>query len=218
MIARLTGTLESIEGVLAVVSLDGGALAHEVLVPAYFAEKLAGKVGARVTFVTFQYLESQGQGASFIPRLIGFAQVADRRFFELFTTVKGIGYRKALRAMAAEPGVIAGAIASRDAKSLTKLPEIGKRMAETIIAELSGKVEAFLAPGEMASMDAHSSNRNGISGGVTEDTVMALMSLGEPRIEAESLVSRALERAKREQRAAESVEDLLGVIFAMRGR
>ncbi len=59
-----------------------------------------------ITLTTFQYLESQGQGSSVIPRLVGFQSTAEREFFELFTTVKGIGNRRALRAMAEDPGVI----------------------------------------------------------------------------------------------------------------
>lgn len=217
MISRLAGTLESVRGVRCVVALSSGDVAHEVLVPACLGESLAARIGTRVSLVTFQYLESQGQGSSFIPRLIGFATEKDREFFELFTTVKGIGYRKALRAMALPASEIAGAIARRDTRALVELPEIGKRMAETIIAELSGKVEGYLSASEVGAMDAAAAARPE-SSPVQEEAVLALIGLGEPRLEAESLVTRALDRARREKREMASVEELLGAVFGMRGR
>jgi Holliday junction DNA helicase RuvA len=167
-----------------------------------------------VTFVTFHYLEGQGQGAWFVPRLIGFLSPREREFFEVFTTVKGIGNRKALRAMAVEPAAIASAIARKDPAALSKLPEIGKRLAETIIAELSGKVEAFLSDAQVAQLEAKSSGLKPDS--VTEEAVLTLTTLGETRADAERLVARALDRARREGTAVSSVEELLGVVFLVR--
>jgi Holliday junction DNA helicase RuvA len=215
MIGRLTGTLESLDELSALVSVPGG-VAYEVSVPAFLAERLASRVGTTVTFITFHYLEGQGQGAWFIPRLIGFLSSRERDFFEVFTTVKGIGNRKALRAMAAEPSAIAAAIAQKNAPALTKLPEIGKRLAETIIAELSGKVDGFLTTAEISSMDVKAS---GVSGQTpwTEEAILALMALGEARTDAEKLVQRATDRARREQTKIATAEDLLGVVFAIRG-
>ena len=60
------------------------------------------------------YLEGQANGAVFRPRLVGFTSDRDRRFFELLTSVKGIGYRKALRALAMPIATIARAVAEKD--------------------------------------------------------------------------------------------------------
>lgn len=98
MITHLSGTLVAIEDGAAHVR--AGELTYEVLVPAADSMALAARLGQPVSFHTLHYLEGQGQGASFWPRLIGFQAPADRAFFELFTTVKGIGNRKALRAAA----------------------------------------------------------------------------------------------------------------------
>lgn len=213
MIARLAGTLEDCTDTHALVAVGGG-LCYQVLVPAYLAERMRQRLGAPVAFVTFQYLESQGQGTSFIPRLVGFEREQDRRFFEVFTTVKGIGNRRALRAMAAEPASIAAAITSRDARALSKLPEIGKRLAETMIAELSGKVSAFLAAAEVESLEQAAAGRAIGGDAVTEDTVAALEALGETRSDAEALVGRA---RSRDGRGAMSVEELLPLALASRG-
>jgi Holliday junction DNA helicase RuvA len=213
MIGRLTGTLESLDELTALVS-PGGGVAYEVSVPAFLVERLEQKRGREVTFVTFHYLEGQGQGAWFVPRLIGFLSPREREFFEVFTTVKGIGNRKALRAMAVEPATIASAIARKDPAALSKLPEIGKRLAETIIAELSGKVEAFLSDAQVAQLETKSSGLKPDS--VTEEAVLTLNTLGETRADAERLVARALDRARREGTAVSSVEELLGVVFLVR--
>ena len=142
MITHLSGTLVAIEDGAAHVR--AGDLTYEVLVPAADSMALAARLGQPVSFHTLHYLEGQGQGASFWPRLIGFQAPADRAFFELFTTVKGIGNRKALRALQLPFGQVAEAIAARDHALLQSLPEIGKRTAETICVELKGKVDPFV--------------------------------------------------------------------------
>lgn len=93
---------------------------------------------------TIQYLEGVNQGVSFIPRLIGFTSPRDRHFFELLTSVKGLGNKRALRAMAVAPSSIARAIAERDARFLQRLPEIGPKLAELIVHELKNKVDGFI--------------------------------------------------------------------------
>ncbi|MCC6285379.1 MAG: hypothetical protein IT439_08780 [Phycisphaerales bacterium] len=190
MLTRLAGRLAGIEGNALTVEVGAG-LAAEVLVPAYLAERLAPDVGAGVALYTVMYLESQGQGTSFLVRLLGFASASDRAFFNLFTTVKGIGNKRALRAMAAEPGTIARAVRDRDTRTLQQLPEIGKRMAETIIAELSGKVDAWV--GEDREPSRRTEVKGGLSGAALE-AIAALVALGESETDAEKLVRRALTR------------------------
>jgi Holliday junction DNA helicase RuvA len=196
MLSRLTGTLESLRDNAALVALPGG-LAYEVLLPAYLAKRLEGQLVSTpslpITLHTLQYLDSPNQGASFIPRLVGFASVRDRSFFETFTTVKGIGNRKALRAMAVEPAAIARLIVAKDAAGLQKLPEIGKRLGETIIAELSGKVDGFLSDAEIESLASAAAAVRAapstLSAGAQE-AVAALIALGESPAEAQRKVER----------------------------
>jgi Holliday junction DNA helicase RuvA len=210
VITRVTGTLESLEANTAVILPEGAAgVAYEVMVPAFLSPRLVLALGSTVTLWTLQYLEGQGQGTSFVPRLIGFASVGQREFFELFTTVKGLGNKRALRAMAIEPGWIARAIMARDARSLTELPEIGKRLAETVVAELSGKVERFAAVGEGKSGGSHGGppvvvtipGANGTMAAnlahlpaAAADAVGALVSLGQTRADAERAVETVVRR------------------------
>ncbi len=213
----MTGKLEAVHETAAVVASADGASAREVLLPAYVAKSLAQRIGQTVTFSTLEYLEGQGQGTSFIPRLIGFTAARDRAFFEVFTTVKGIGNKKALRAMAVEPAAIARAIASRDAAALTKLPEIGKRMAETVIAELHGKVEVFLSEQELGSLEIKSGSMALAArlSPIAEEAVTVLTTLGETRGDAERRVMQAQERTVRAGKpAAKTADELVAAVFA----
>jgi Holliday junction DNA helicase RuvA len=194
VIASIEGELLSAEDGVALVQV--GPIAYEVLVPAADVAALAGQRGAAVRFVTLHYLEGQGQGSSFWPRLIGFRSTEDRDFFELFTTVKGIGVRKALRALQRPFAEVAAAIARRDEKALTALPEIGKKMAETIVVELKDKVARFTATaggGMDAAVAGGAVMVTSALAGAAGDAVIVLVQLGEARPMAERLIERALQ-------------------------
>lgn len=139
MISRIEGTLERVGDDHALVAV--GALAYEVSIPAADVQQLQDRLGETVLLHTLHYLESQGQGASFWPRLIGFQSEADREFFELVTSVKGIGVRRALRALTIPFPRVAEAIVRKDLGTLVALPEIGRKTAETMVLELRDKVE-----------------------------------------------------------------------------
>ncbi len=144
MIAALTGELRHVHPDR--VHLQAGAMLFELLVPASDVPLLQSGVGESMTFHTIFYLEGDGTGGSMEPRLIGFLRPEDKKFFEKFITVKGIGPKKALRALIHPAGEIAQAIESKDTRFLVGLPQIGKRMAEQIVAELAGKVAGFAIP------------------------------------------------------------------------
>lgn len=194
MISKISGMLESVEGSVANVRVDGG-FTYEVLVSGYTAARLGDGIGQPITLHTLNYIESQDQGTSFLPRLAGFLTVEDRRFFELFTTTKGIGKRKALRALALGTDQVAAAIADRDLALLQSLPEIGRRLAETVVATLHGKVDKYVvaaysgAPG--------SPNGNGKSGKpvartLAKEALEVLLQLGENRTQAVTWIDEAL--------------------------
>lgn len=203
MITRIRGELVELTERSALIHVD--ALTYELLVPAADVSTLLGKIGEHVEFFTLHYLEGQAQGSSFLPRLIGFSSEQDRAFFELFTTVKGIGNRKALRALIRPFMETASAIANRDATALTSMPEIGKRSAETIIAELHGKVDSFVV--EIAStieirMPAY-----------CEDAISMLMQLGETKRDAKRLVQLAYDKNPE----VESADQLVQTSFQIKG-
>ncbi|UCD73806.1 MAG: hypothetical protein JSV91_08395 [Phycisphaerales bacterium] len=191
MISRLEGQLTEMDGQRALVQC--GHITYEVLVPAADQQRLSSVIGEEVVFQTLHYLEGQGQGASYVPRLIGFASKEDREFFELFTSVKGMGVRKTLRALQLPFARIAEAIAAKDVDLLKSLPEIGKRTAETIVVQLSGKVDEFVEGAGVGGGTA-----SGLAGvdeqqtALMRDAVAVLTMLGEPKLQAMRLVERAI--------------------------
>ncbi|MCK6475361.1 MAG: helix-hairpin-helix domain-containing protein [Phycisphaerales bacterium] len=214
MIHRVEGVLETVAGMTAIVRMPGG-ITLEVLVPAYLGRKLeartaGGGPGGTVSFLTHLYLEGQGQGASFIPRLIGFESALDRRFFELFTTVKGIGNRKALRALEVEPAVIARAVAEKDTRALVKLPEIGKRLAETIVAELHGKVDIYLGAAELTELKPGAETMSSSLPPGQQEAVEALVALGETRADAVRKVEQAVAR---HAGTLTTADEVLGAVY-----
>jgi Holliday junction DNA helicase RuvA len=148
---------------------------------------LQSAVGQQLTLHTIFYLGGDPTRGGLEPTLIGFLRPADKNFFEIFTTVKGIGPKKALRALSVSVGEIASAIEGKDSKFLIGLPEIGKRTAETIIAELSGKLKSFAAEALVEGKTRPTSRRNSNE----EDAIAGLMALGERRPDAENLLERA---------------------------
>ena len=142
MLVRITGLLTEVDEGWVVLERDG--LAYEVLVPQFALGELAARRGQNVTLHTIDYLEGNPAGGNLAPRLIGFLHAADREFFETFTTVKGVGVRKGLRALCEPTARIARDIEAADAKGLARLPGIGARLAQQIIAELRGKLSPFV--------------------------------------------------------------------------
>ncbi len=183
MIARISGTLEEISGGSALIG-TGTGLWYEVLVPACDVERLGQRVGGQVVLFTIHYMEGDPSHGAVTPRLVGFLSETDRKFFRVFTTVKGIGNRKALRAMARPIPEIAAAIAAKDSRFLVDLPEIGKRTAEQIIAELHDKMTDFAGPA--AAMPAEPLSE------VANEAVAILVQLGERRSDALNLVDRVM--------------------------
>ena len=141
MITRITGQLEEVSSTSAVVSVGG--FWYEVLIAACDVGKLSSRIGREIVLHTIHTIDGDPARGQVTPRLIGFLAEGDREFFRTFTKVKGIGVRKALRALVRPISEVAAAIENKDAKMLVALPEIGKRTAEQIIAELHGKLGEF---------------------------------------------------------------------------
>ncbi|MDO5511806.1 Holliday junction branch migration protein RuvA [Corynebacterium sp.] len=77
--------------------------------------------------------------------LHGFATDEDRGMFHLLQTVTGLGPRLALACLSVfDAGEISAAIAGEDAKTLQRIPGVGKRMAERLVLELKDKVAAYV--------------------------------------------------------------------------
>lgn len=213
MIARVTGNLIDLIGDLAHIEASPGVV-YELLLPAFAAHRLGPSIGKPVTLYTLHYLESQNQGATFLPRLAGFLSPTDKAFFQLLITVKGIGNRKALRAMTLAVDQLAGAIADRDISLLQTMPEIGKKTAETIVLTLREKVDAFInAPRSATPNDPDPSATTATpSGALSRGAVEALVALGEDRARALAWVDQILSRDER----PDTVQALIAAVYRVK--
>ena len=197
MISRLTGTLLAIDSDRAQVD-PGHGLVYEVLLPAFAATRLAASTGQPVTLHTLQFIEATAQGATMFPRLAGFLSERDQRFFELFVTCKGIGHKRALRAMVLDPATIAAAIADRDAKLIQTMPEVGKKLAETIVITLKDKVERFVSDATYGDSGAAAGERSdpragpSRAAGSAREALEILLQLGEQRAQAVQWIDRIM--------------------------
>ena len=112
--------------------------------------------------------------------LFGFADQQEKRFFELLTSVSGVGPKVAISLLSSmNTDSLVFAIINDDANALTSAPGIGKKIAQRIILELRDKLGA-----EVPSIAASSSGVNNFASASQEgnsavsDAVQALAVLG----------------------------------------
>ena len=143
MISRLRGKLVQVTDQHALVENNG--LSYEVLIPSGLAMRLkeANQLNAEITFETIYYIEAGDKKSNEFPRLVGFLDPIDREFFSLWTQVPGLGMKKALKSLVLPIKEIATAIETKDSGTLGRLPGVGGRLSEKIIAELHGKTAKF---------------------------------------------------------------------------
>jgi Holliday junction DNA helicase RuvA len=203
MIARIEGKLIKLDSDTALVKV--GDIAYEVMLPGYCISALSDKIGTDIVLCTMQYYEGSPGGGNLVPRMVGFLSSGERDFFTRFIGVKGMGMRKALKAFSMSPGTIAAAIEDGDSKMLLALPGVGKRMAEQIIAELKGKMQAFAFAG--AERKEKAAYRP-----FQVETLEILVAWGEKRNEAMELI----ELACRKHPEIRTAEELVPVVYRLK--
>ncbi|MBI3942060.1 MAG: Holliday junction branch migration protein RuvA [Chloroflexi bacterium] len=132
MIASLSGTLEYREADLAVISVHG--VGFEVRLSASALDRL-GAPGSPVFVHTYLHLRENEIA------LFGFSSHDERALCLQLMSVSGIGPRLALNLLrGTSPEALRLAIANGDVATLSRLPGIGKKMAERLVVELKGKI------------------------------------------------------------------------------
>ena len=112
--------------------------------------------------------------------LYGFADLQEKRFFELLISVSGVGPKAAISLLSSlNTDTLVMAIVNDDAKALTSAPGIGKKIAQRIILELRDKLGAEV-PTMAASISAGEGAPGNIPGGnnAVSDAIAALTVLG----------------------------------------
>lgn len=216
MITHLQGGLARMDPGGPLVEVEVAGVRYEVLVPLVLWPELQAIAGDQGLLegafpevgLHIHYSASANQP---VPVLVGFLRRAERDFFRKFTTVEGIGPAKAAKAMNVSISTIARAIEQEDRATLTRLPGIGARGADKIIATLRGKVvaEAALQDGGYEKpVDAARLEQSR----VTIDAVETIAALGFPRNEAR----RWVEEVQADDPGLTRVEDLTLAVLRRR--
>lgn len=181
MIAYLEGRL--VEKQPTAVVLDVNGIGYRVQIPLSSFSALAGAgANGRVRlFTSFHVREDSHQ-------LFGFATQAEREMFELLLSVSGVGPKAALALLSglALP-TLRRAIAEQNTLTLESVSGVGKKLAARLTLELKdkiGKLSAITGDGALAQKPTDSQ----------EEAVLALVSLGYTRPEANRKVEQVAKR------------------------
>ena len=166
MIGSIKGTVGYLGPDFCLIETAGG-VGYRVFMPAARLAQLA--LGAQVMVHTHTAVREDAI------LLYGFLSQEYDNLFELLLGVSGVGPKMALGILSAiKPDAFYLAVQSRDVKTLTKLPGIGKKTAERMLLELKDKVGA--ATGEVGSDFGESVAAGGC--GAVAEAMEALASLG----------------------------------------
>ncbi|MDZ7373350.1 MAG: Holliday junction branch migration protein RuvA [candidate division KSB1 bacterium] len=174
MIARLRGRV--VEKGFQSVLLDVQGIGFEVAVPLSTAERLI--VGSEAELLTYLHVREDTL------QLYGFLTRPERELFEHLLSVSGVGPKLALNLLSARGvEVLRKAIAGADLATLTAISGVGRKTAERIVVELREK----LGGAARRVGDVYTTLP-----GAAEEAVLALVSLGFARKEAERALQRVL--------------------------
>ena len=189
MIAHIKGTITSLDRENSRIVIDANGIGYEILLPTFVMRALEdhGKEeGDEIALQTYYHVSERQPR----PVLVGFNNEFERRFFEKLIAVEDIGPVKAARAFIFSVSTVANAIEDGDAKLLEKMPGIGARTAQKIIATLKERVAEFA----LLKDEGYDSMPEVIRKDITSEAIEVLTGLGYKRAEARAKVDEVLEK------------------------
>ncbi len=209
MINYLKGVVRRIDKEGARVVLDVGGVGYELLLPYFVLRSLVEEEKGEGDEVEMEiyYHASERQPK---PVLVGFKKESERTFFEMLLQVEDVGVNTASRALVFSVSTIAKAIEDGDTGLLVRMPGIGKRTADKMVATLKGKVAewALLRDEGYATVPGPADNRHM---DVKEEVVNVLVNLGHRRSEAREKVAAAAKSSP----SANDSQGLLREVFRL---
>lgn len=164
--------------------------------------------GMYVSLQTYSKIADQTEAQLFVesvyirddnPKFYGFAEEEERELFRKLISVSGVGGASALLMLSSmSPGEIAGAINTANVTLLKSIKGIGDKTAQRIVVDLKGKMGKH--EGGISQILATSYNKN------KDEALMALVTLGFPKIAAERAIEKAI---KQQGTGTENVELLI---------
>jgi Holliday junction DNA helicase RuvA len=178
MIAHLRGRLFSKQPGQAIV--EAGGVGYDVVISIPTFTSLPAE-GAEVS------LHIHTQVREDLLALFGFLDLKEKRLFERLITVSGVGPKLAVTILSGlNPEMTVAAIRGQDHATLTRIPGVGKKLAERLVVELKDKLEDMaVAPAAVVS-----------TGPAGEDVLSALVNLGYQRPAAQKAIETAIGKDK----------------------
>lgn len=159
------------------VIIETGGIGLQIFIPVSSLEAI-GDIGENVQLFTHLHVREDAL------QLFGFATKAERELFLFLISVSGVGPKLAQSVLSGiSVDDFRRAIQQQDIAALSRVPGIGKKTAERLIVELKEKIgrsDAALAASSKISS--------------SEEAVMALLSLGYRRAQAEPIVQSLLKQ------------------------
>ena len=178
MIAHLRGKLIHKQPGQAIVEAAGVGYDVVISVPTFTA---LPSIGAE-TALHIHTQVSEDQIA-----LFGFLDSEEKRLFERLITVSGVGPKLAIKMLSGlQPDRTVQAIRAQDHAQLTRIPGVGKKLAERLVVELKDKLEDFAVP----------PTPSAVAGPAVDDVLSALINLGYQRPAAEKAIEQAVAKEK----------------------
>ncbi len=175
----IRGTLIASSPNRAVVEAGGMGYAIEIPLSTFSALPAAGE--SILLYLSFLVREDE-------QRLFGFLSQEERNLFETIRTVSGIGPKTALSLIGHLPRAeLERAILQGSTSNLTRVPGIGKKIAERLIVELKDKLGK---PGQVGSFSSTTPQQ---ASDLPSDAISALINLGYPPLAASEAVRKAAE-------------------------
>lgn len=185
MIGKLKGMVDSFGDDW--VLIDCGGVCYEVFCSGRTLQALPRVGEAAVVFVETIVRED-------LIRLYGFASEAEKSWFNLLTTVQGVGSRVALAILSVmSPSELSSAVALQDKAMIGRANGVGPKLALRVVTELKGKVPAIGAV-DAGTLGLQAALGEGVASSNVADAVSALTNLGYSSAQASAALARVVAR------------------------
>lgn len=192
MISRVRGEL-IVRDLERVEVMTSGGVGYEIAIPTTVFERLP-RLGEQVTLRTYHLVREDAT------MLFGFLDETEKTVFIRLLTINGVGPRLALgmlSSMSAES--VVRAVRERNVAALTAVSGVGKKTAERVVLELTGKLDDI----------AFAAGALGQRAPAAEEALRALTALGVTQGDADRAV-RAVIQEKGSLSAPDLIREALG--------
>lgn len=190
MISYVNGQIAELNPALAVIETNG--VGYGLLISLNTYTQIQGKTSAKL-YIESVYVRDDN------PRYFGFADLEERDLFRKLISVSGVGGGSAILMLSSLTAPeIAGAINTANVTMLKSIKGIGEKTAQRIVVDLKGKMGKH--EGGISQILTTTYNKN------KEEALMALTTLGFPKMTAEKAIEKAI---KQQGTSTDNVELLI---------